>query len=283
MKLRTKAELLLLVSTIIWGGTFVVVKGGLNDTSPMLFVALRFCIATVLFTLFAFSSIKKIKKDALIKGGFIGLLLFIGFATQTVGLTYTTASKSGFITGLLVIFTPIFQLLIERRPPKIGNIIGVVLVTVGLFLLTSPQGSGFNFGDFLTLICAAVFGLYIVYLDIFTKQHDVYQITFMQFIVTGALSVLGAVLFEHTFLHVTQNFLFALGYLTFLATLFTLTIQTKYQKETTPTRAAVIFSIEPLFSALFAYLMLGEIIGTLGIIGGGLIIGGVLVSELSGV
>lgn len=282
MKLRTKAELFLLSCTIIWGGTFVVVKGGLNNTSPMLFLALRFCIASALFTLFAFSSIKRIKKDAVMKGAFVGFLLFIGFATQTVGLLYTTASKSGFITGLLVIFTPIFQLLIERRPPKIGNIIGIVLVTVGLFLLTSPQGSGFNLGDFLTLICAAVFGLYIVYLDIYTKQHDVYQITFMQFFVTGVLSVLGAVLFEHTFLNVTQNFLFALGYLTFLATLFTLTVQSKYQKETTPTRAAVIFSVEPLFAAFFAYLMLGEMIGTLGIVGGGLIIGGLLVSELTG-
>ncbi|MBI3786684.1 MAG: DMT family transporter [Ignavibacteriales bacterium] len=283
MKLRTKAELLLLLSTVIWGGTFVAVKGGLNDTSPMLFIALRFCIATVLFTFFAFSSIRQIKKDALMKGALIGLFLFIGFTTQTIGLKYTTASKSGFITGLLVIFTPIFQLFIERKPPKIGNIIGVILVTAGLFLLTSPQGSGFNVGDFLTLICAAMFGLYIVYVDIFTKQHDGSQIAFMQFIVTAVLSVLGAVLFEHTFLNATQNFLFALAYLTFLATLFTLTIQTTYQKETSPTRAAVIFSIEPLFSALFAYLMLGEIIGTLGMIWGGLIVGGVLVSELLGV
>ena len=95
-------------------------------------------------------------------GIILGILLSIGFITQTIGLQYTTASKSGFLTGLLVIFTPIFQLFIERKMPGKGNLLGVVLVAIGLFFLTSPQGQEFNLGDFLTLICAVVYALYII-------------------------------------------------------------------------------------------------------------------------
>jgi len=165
LKIRTKAELFLFSCTVIWGGTFVIVKSGLEDSSPLQFVAIRFTIAAILFFPFVAKSLRSISRKAWEGGIVIGSLLFLGFVSQTIGLTYTTASKSGFITGLLVVFTPIFQVVIERRAPKIGNVIGVILVTVGLYLLTSPEGSEFNIGDLLTLFCAAVFGLYIVYLD----------------------------------------------------------------------------------------------------------------------
>lgn len=281
MTSRTRAELLLLSCTLIWGGTFTITKSGLEDISPMLLVTLRFGIATLLFLPFV-----NLRKGAIsavtLKGGIvIGLLLFVGFVTQTIGLQYTTASKSGFITGLLVVFTPIFQILIERKPPKIGNILGVVLVTLGLYLLTSPEGSGFNLGDGLTLICAAVFGLYIVYLDLYTKEGDVRQIAFLQFAVTGAGSLMGVLLFEEVFLNPGWHLAGAVAYLALLATLYTLVIQTRYQKETTPTRAAIIFSVEPVFAAIVAYAALGETIGSTGVLGGGLIVAGLLVSELS--
>ncbi|MBI2619874.1 MAG: DMT family transporter [Ignavibacteriales bacterium] len=283
MTIRTRAELYLLSCTLIWGGTFVVVKGGLDDSSPLLFVAIRFAIATLLFLPFVVRNLGSMTRKTLEGGLVVGFLLFLGFVFQTVGLTYTTASKSGFITGLLVVFTPVFQVLIERRAPKAGNVIGVVLVTAGLYLLTSPEGSEFNVGDLLTLFCAAVFGLYIVYLDIYTKQGDVWQIVFLQFVVTAVGAALWAVFFEEMFLDLTPGLWGALAYLSLLATLYTLTVQTRYQKETTPTRAAVIFSIEPVFAAVIAYVALGERIGLLGVIGGGVVVGGLLVSELSDV
>lgn len=281
--MRTKAELFLLSCTFIWGGTFVIVKEGLEDASPLLFIAVRFLIATVLFVPFAFSSMKAIDQRSFLRGAILGILLFIGFAAQTVGLQYTSASKSGFITGLLVAFTPLFQLLIERRPPKIANVIGVVLVVIGLYLLTSPDGSSFNLGDGLTLICALVFAVYIVYLDVFSKEHDFSQLTFVQFVLTTVLAFASSLFLEEQRLRLSTNFLSALAYLALLATLYTLFIQTKYQRYTTPTRAGIIFSLEPVWAATIAYFALGEVIGTLGVIGGGLIIGGLLISELSDV
>jgi drug/metabolite transporter (DMT)-like permease len=248
----------------------------------MMLIALRFAIAGVLFTALTARSLRGMSPATVLRGVILGVLLFAGFATQTIGLQYTTASKSGFITGFLVVFTPMFQFLIERRPPRIGNVIGIVLVMIGLYLLTAPEGAEFNLGDGLTLVCAIMFALYIVYLDMFTQSHDVVQLTFLQFLTTALLAAVGAGL-EFPHLQWTVNLAFALGYLAILATLYTLFIQTKYQKDTTPTRAAIIFSIEPVFAAVFAYLILGEIIGAVGVLGGGLIVAGLLVSELADV
>jgi drug/metabolite transporter (DMT)-like permease len=280
MTSRGRAELLLLGSTLIWGGTFVIVKLGLEDISPLLLLTIRFAIATLIFLPFVFRFLKAMTMGTFVRGSILGILLSIGFISQTIGMQYTTASKSGFITGLLVVFTPIFQILIERRVPRLGNVIGIGLVMVGLYLLTAPEGSSFTMGDALTLLCAAVFGLYIVYLDVFTKSDDFRLLAFLQFVVTLVASGVGYTLFEVSRFQ-ASNFLFgALAYLAVLATVLTLVVQTRYQKDTTPTRAAVIFSLEPVFAALLAYVVIGEQIGTLGVIGGAVVVGGLLVSEL---
>lgn len=283
MKKRTKAELYLLLCTLIWGGTFVVVKQGLENSPPFLYIAIRFGLATLLFIPFVLKHLRSISKEAILGGIVLGVLLWIGFATQTVGLQFTSASKSGFITGLLVVFTPIFQIIIEKRLPKKGNVIGVILVVIGLYFLTSPAGAHFNIGDSLTLVCAAFFGLYIVYLDVFSKKHSFLILAFIQFVVSAFLSAICSYFYEPLEIKFTSNMLLGLAYLTILATVFTLTIQTKYQKDTTPTRAAIIFSLEPVIAAFFAFMVLGEIIGGGGILGGGLVVAGLLISELSDV
>jgi drug/metabolite transporter (DMT)-like permease len=279
---RTRAELLLLSCTLIWGSTFVVSKSVLDDVSPMLLIASRFLLGSLLLAIFVLPSLRRIPLATLVNGTILGALLFVGFATQTVGLQYTSASKSGFITGFLVVFAPIFQFLIERRPPRPGNVVGILLVLVGLFFLTSPEGSEFNVGDGLTLMCAVVFGLYIVYLDVFSKAHDVTHLALIQFVVAAVLAWSG-VPFEGPRIAWNGDVMFVIAYLTVFATLYTLVIQTKYQKDSTPTRAAVIFSIEPVFAAVFAYFLLREMIGWLGVVGGTLIVTGLLVSELSDV
>jgi drug/metabolite transporter (DMT)-like permease len=278
---RTKAELVLLSCTLIWGATFVITKKSLDDASPLILVAVRFGIASTLFLAIFFSALVKMKRPAVIKGGILGLLLFAGYVPQTFGLRYTSASKSGFITGMLVVFTPLFQVLIERRPPRMGNLVGVVVVSIGLYFLTSPVGSQFNFGDGLTLACAALFALYIVYLDLYSKEHDVTQLAFLQMVVIATLAAVGGLLFEEWHFEFKLNLALGLAYLSIMATVVTLYLQTAYQRQTTPTRAAIIFSLEPVFSAVFAYLVDHESIGVLGVVGGGMIVMGLLISELS--
>lgn len=281
MTRRSRAELYLFLITFIWGSTFVTTKYLLEGVSPFLYIAIRFGLAAVLLAVVFRKQMSGLSVGAAKKGGVLGGLLALGFILQTIGLQYTSASKSAFITGMLVVFTPICQLLIERRPPRKGNVIGVILVTVGLYFLTSPEGSEFNIGDALTLVCAFLFALYIVYLDMFGKEYEPAQLTLMQFVVAALLGAGGALAFEDVVFTPSQEFMLAILYLAIFATVIAIYVQTRFQKDTTPTRSAVIFSLEPVFAAGFAFLLLGERLGLLGMLGGGLIVGGLLVSELS--
>jgi drug/metabolite transporter (DMT)-like permease len=278
---QSRAEAALLGTTLIWGGTFAVVKLGMQDISPILLIAIRFVVAALLVLIFSYRKIFPLSFSSIQKGSLLGFFLFLGFLTQNIGLTVTTASKSAFITGMMVIFVPMLQFVIERRAPKLGNIVGVAIVAVGLWFLTSPDGSSFNSGDALTLVCSILFAIYIVYLDVVSKEMTTAQLVFLQLGSMAVYSVLALTFFETPRLVIGTRSVLTLGYLTLLATLLTTVVQTRFQKDTTPTRAVVIFSVEPVIASGVAYLLLGETLGGLGMLGGGLIIIGVLVSELS--
>ncbi|HTN44315.1 MAG TPA: DMT family transporter [Nitrospiria bacterium] len=283
---RERAELYLFATTFIWGGTFVAVKLGLGDLSPVLFVTLRFSLAALVLLSLSFNRLLAIDRALLWKGSFLGALLFLGFVLQTVGLTDTTASKSAFITGLMVIFTPFFQIAIEKRAPKFANFAGVAIVTAGLWFLTSPSeggpsGTGFTRGDGLTLLCAAVFGLYIVMLDLFSKDAEALPLTFLQMLTPAVLGWIILPLIETPVWNPTPNAIAVLLFCSLLGNVLSNYVQTLYQRDTTPTRAVIIFTIEPLWASILGYWMLQEVIGYGGVAGGAMIIAGILVSELS--
>ena len=284
-----------MMNTLIWGATFVIIKSALMDVSPLLFISLRFFTATLILLPFAFKIFRNINRQIFRDGVFLGLLYFIGFTTQTVGLKYTTATKSAFITGTFIIFTPVFQVLIERRPPAKRVLLGILLVLTGLIFLTSKGDSllgvfseiseSFNIGDFLTLLCALFFALYLVYLDIITKRNDYKPLVFLQIAVTGILGLLFSFLFngweiETIEFSFSSSLLFAVLYTSIFATVLTTTIQTKYQKFVTPSVAGIIFSFEPIFAAVFAFFVLNEKISNFGLVGCVLIFAGLLVSEV---
>ncbi|MCF8420894.1 MAG: DMT family transporter [Melioribacteraceae bacterium] len=287
-------ESVLLLVTLIWGATFVIVKESLNDISSMLFLASRFSIAA-LFVLPFFISKKRDLKWTAVKGGFIlGIFLFAGFAAQTVGLQYTTATKSGFITGSSVVMIPVLQTIIEKRKPTMGTTLGVILVFIGILFLSSggnsiftflsELGSSFNFGDFMTLICALFFALYIVYLDIISTKYDFWTLVFVQIIVTALASFFFSFLFsaaniEPMRIVYSEYLLFGLLYTALLATLVTTILQTRYQREVTPTKAGIIFAFEPIFAAVFAFFLLNEKISNFGLIGSLMIFLGLVISE----
>ncbi len=281
MTKQTRAEAVLLALTLIWGSTFVSMKIGLRDMSPILMTSARFTVAALFFLVLFWRNLFPFPEGAIRKGTLLGLFLFLGFIAQNVGLNYTTASKSAFITSLMVVFVPLLQFIIERRPPTIGNVVGIMLAVAGLWLLTSPTGAELNFGDFLTLLCAIMFAFYIVYLDVASKAMSALQLTFLQSATCAVLGMVATVLFEDYRFDPTFSVFISVGYLTLFATVLTTFMQTKFQKDTTPTRAAVIFTVEPVWASILAYLFLGEMLGTLGVVGGAFIIVGVLVSEVS--
>ncbi len=287
-------ESALLFNTLIWGGTFALIKNAFTDVSPLLFLGLRFGLATLIFLPFVYSQLRDTNKKTLIAGAILGVFYFTGFATQSVGLNLTSATKSGFITGTFVIFIPILQLIIERRKPKWFNLVSVILVLVGLVMLSSKGdntldffkqlGSDFNFGDLLTLICALLFAFQVVYVDVFTKKYDYLPMVFVQLLITG----LGGFIFSFFFsisaleeVRFTMNMsvVSAILYTSIFASIIATVIQLKYQKIVSPTKAGIIFSIEPIFAAVFAYFLLSEKISNFGLVGCVVIFISLIVSE----
>lgn len=288
-------EFALLFNTLIWGGTFALIKNALTDISPMLFLALRFSIAALLFLPFVYSSLKKTNRQTLIAGSILGIFYFSGFAAQTFGLNLTTATKSGFITGTFVVFIPILQLIIENRKPKWFNVFSVLIVLLGLIMLSSKGenifefikqlGSDFNFGDFLTLLCALLFAFQVVYVDVFTRKYEYLPMVFVQLLITGVGGFILSYIFFISSLE-TVKFTFnsavttAIIYTAIFASIIATVIQLKFQKTVSPTKAGIIFSIEPIFAAVFAYFLLSEKISNFGLIGCVLIFIGLIVSEI---
>ncbi|MGE5429804.1 MAG: DMT family transporter [Syntrophomonadaceae bacterium] len=288
-------ESALVFNTIIWGGTFVIVKNSLNDISSMLFVGIRFLIASLILLPFAYKELKKLDRKSAAMGILVGVFLFLGFSTQTVGLNFTTATKSGFITGSLVMFTPLLQLIIEKRKPTFGAMFGSFLVLMGLVFLSVRDtsiwnlfyelGSNFNFGDVMTLLCAVFFAMQIVFLDRASRRMNFKALTFLQLSITSMLALtLAAALsvsgIEPMRAEFTGSLLGGLAYTAFLATFVTMTVQTRFQKEVSPTKAGIIYSFEPLFAAVFAFFALGEGFTLFSFIGCALIFSGLLASEL---
>lgn len=291
--LKYKSEAILLFVTVLWGGTFVMVKEALNDISSMAFIAIRFFIAGII--LFPLMKKKVFTKKNVFAGIILGSLLFLGFAVQTLGLKFISATKSGFLTGTTVIMIPILQTIIEKRIPTKGVVLGSIIVMIGIIFLSSGGNSivnifsdlmaNFSIGDFLTLSCAVFFALYMIYLDIETSQHDFWVLLFLQIITTAFLSIIFLFFFSATNveaikLELTDNLISALIYTSIFATLITTALQTKYQKNVTPAKAGIIFSFEPIFAAIFAFFILGEKITNFGYFGAALIMLGLFVSEL---
>lgn len=283
---QTAAEGMLLITTIIWGGTFGSVKLLLDHgMGPIVLLTWRFGIAALLFGLFFFAHLRRsFNREAFNVGVILGLLLFAGFGLQTVGLTFTSSSRSGFITALYVVITPLLQIFFGRAMPRIRVWISVAIVTLGLWLLTSPAegaaaSEGFGIGDIFTLGCAVSFAFYIIVLDRRGASLDPIPVTATQLAVVALLStILFPFLEPWTSPPSTLDWGLLL-YLALLATVFTTWCQARYQPRTTPSRAAIIYSMESVFAAIVGVLLLNEEMRTMGYVGGGLIVAGLLLVE----
>ncbi len=277
---KLKAEIILFFIAVIWAGTFVIIKITLIDLPPFYFLTLRFLSASVFFYLLVLNKLKRTNKREINAGLFLGVLLFAGFVSQTYGLVYTTASKSALITGVNLLIVPFAQYFIIKRKVGIENWIGVIVVLIGLFLLTNPVVNGFNKGDLITLICAFAWAFYIIYLDVFSRKYNLYVLVLTQFIIVTVLSFLFALVFENVNDVVFSSAsILGLLYTGILATLIATFLGNKYQKDTSPIRAALIFTIEQPAAVILAIIILKDEFISFQIIGVLLMISGILFSE----
>lgn len=278
------ADLALVLVAFFWGVTFTVVKQALSDILPFGFLFLRFSLA-VLIILPAIIYTNRFRSLPWKAGILAGLALTLGYSAQTIGLQYTAASKSAFITGLAVVMVPIFVAIFERKWLNKTSLFAVVIAVAGLYLLTNPEGSEFNRGDAWTLLCAVGFALHLVVIDYYARRVDYFGLFFLQILVVAALTGLFAP-FEGAGMlsmggNLTGNVLFAVIITAIFATAVAFFLQNWAQQTTPATRAALIFTLEPVFAALTAYVFLSERLGISGTIGGALILSAIILAEVN--
>jgi drug/metabolite transporter (DMT)-like permease len=263
----------------VWGATFFMVKDALSGVDPIAMVAHRFFLSAVLIAPWV---LIRPSRFAHMKESFIlAVLLFLLYVSQTIGLGHTTASNSGFITGLFVIFVPLFLLVFFGRRPTPVQWGSSVLALAGLWLLTGGIRSA-NFGDGITLIAAATYAGHLLATDRYVRADaDALTLAFHQFWMTGALAALAALALGRSFSIGPGN---ARGTIVFLAVVPTLSaffIQMRAQKTVPPVKVSLIFSLEPVFAALFAWTLGGERFSPARAAGGALIVAAMMAGELS--
>ncbi|EAX47749.1 protein of unknown function DUF6, transmembrane [Thermosinus carboxydivorans Nor1] len=277
---RVVADLSLLFVTLIWGTTFVVVKNALADIGPYWFVGIRFGLAFLFLAVLYHRRLVAAWRGHVRLAGLIGLVLFSGFSLQTIGLKYTTAANSGFITGLSVVLVPVIGRFWGQKGPGPATVAGIISAVIGLGLLTLSNDFRLNTGDVLTLLAAVAFGTHIVMVGQYASKGDAVVLAILQIGAVAVAGLVGGLAFEPTPTNFSREVWIALAVTAIPATAVALVVQNTMQRFTTATRTAIIFAMEPVFAGLAAYLLLGEILTVKQLIGCALIVAGMLISEL---
>lgn len=279
-KEKKLAIVLLLIGTMFWGMTFVFIKEAVDSLSVYSFLFYRFALASLSLALVFYKRLPKINKQVIYKGVLLSIPLCMGYVTQTIGVKYTSASNAGFITGLSVVIVPIIVSLVEKRLPQKSTVFAVIMATVGLALITLSSTLKLNTGDLWVLSCAFAFALYIYMVSRESGKHDSILLTLVQLVVVAILSLIlsindGGLSFPHGYIEWKGIVFCAL-----FATTYMYTVQNHYQQFLTASSTAIIFSLEPLFAAITAFIVLQEEITIKIVVGGLFILSGMLFSEL---
>ncbi len=283
---RWKADSALFVVAFVWGTTFVVVKNAIAEISPVYFLALRFWLAALCMLFIFAPAFLKAGRHAVwrgLRGGAAaGVFLWLGYILQTLGLQYTSAGNSGFLTGLYIVLVPLLSALLYRRWPRIAEMAGIGIASTGMILLTLPalnQRFHLNRGDLLTIACAVAFAFHLLTLGYFSQRERFEAVAVGQILCAAVLSSV-MLCFEPRVARWTPNVLFGIALTGVFATALAFALQTWAQQYTTATRTALIFALEPVFAFLTAVVAGGEILKWSSVFGGVLIVGGILLVEL---
>jgi drug/metabolite transporter (DMT)-like permease len=283
-----KAHFLLVLITLIWGATFVVIKNTLADISPLLFNAVRMSLAALVLGVLFHRELPGLTAATLASGLQVGSLQFLGNELQTAGLKYTTPSKSAFLTGMAVALVPVFLTLFWGRKISRWSTCATLAAFVGLYLLTVPSavGEGMNLrsingGDLLTLGAAVVFAFYIIVMGHATQAYRWQQITVIQAAVTALLMMLAVPLAGRAYIAWSPRVLWGIA-ITGLGVALAFSVQTWAQQFIPATHTAMIFTLAPVFAWLTSFIVLGEHLGGRAGLGALCILAGLLISEAKG-
>lgn len=277
-----KAELLLMIVTLFWGSSYLFMKMGLGTLGEFNLIALRFGLAFVLSAAIFHKRLRKLDASALKYGALLGLLLLAMFACITFGLKTTTTSNAGFLVALTVVFVPMLQVLFFRQKIGFPQVFGSLLAISGIALLTLHGSLQMRPGDLLCILSAVFYATQILVTGKAVKQHDTLTIGVLQLGFAGGFALVLALVFETPSLPSTLPGWVAILALGILCSACGFILQPVAQKYTTAARTGLIFSLEPVFAALFGYWFVGEKLSLQGYAGAALVLLGIVASELLG-
>jgi drug/metabolite transporter (DMT)-like permease len=275
-------DALLVLITLIWGSTFLIVKNAVSLIGPFTYLALSYSIGSLTLALLFHRRLRRITRAELLSGLVLGMILFTAYALQTIGLQYTTVSKAGFITGLYVPLVPVFAFLLLRQRPTQGAIVGIALSFSGLFWLSFNDKFNLAFGPGETLILGAAitFALHIVSVSKFAPHVDAINLAVVQLTLTSLLSFIAIPIAREPFIMPPMVVWGSVLFMGVMDVAFTLSMMIWIQQIVSGTRAALIYALEPMWAALFGFMLAGDKLGLLAWIGCGFILSGLIIGRM---
>ena len=284
-KQALRADLLMLITAMIWGSGFVAQTSGMDHIGPYLYTGLRFALGSLCLLPLLLRRSNAVKPEPLMTRGLLlggivmGLALCTGINLQQVGLLFTSVTNAGFITGLYVIVVPLLGLLLGHKTGT-GTWLGAGLAVVGMFLLSVGDNFNVASGDWLQLIGAFVWGGHVILVGVFASRHDAIRLAFLQFLTCSVISLILALMFEDIQLQSIIAAGPALLYGGVVAVGIGYTLQVVAQKDAIASHAAIILSLEAVFAAIAGALLLGESLHLKGYLGCALMLAGMLLAQL---
>jgi drug/metabolite transporter (DMT)-like permease len=289
MSKRLRADLSLALCSLLWGATFVVVKNALDHASVFIFLAVRFSLAAVLMLAWSTRALQRFERDDLFAGLRLGCFMFLGYAFQTAGLQYTTPAKSGFVTGSSVVLVPLLLALFWGRRLTWGAYVGAFVAVLGLYYLTIPaEGIAYlNRGDVLTFVAAGMYAIHIILVGEYTRIHSGRALSLIQVAACAAMAwvtagAAAAIRWQTARFEWRWELYLGILICAVFATAVAFSIQLWAQQYTTPSHAAILFTLEPVFAVITSYLIIRERLGQRAMLGALFVLAGIFVAEILG-
>lgn len=249
---------ILILTTFFWGGSFLFTKIGLREIPPQLFVLMRFSLATLIMVIISMPRLKRFNRRALWRGATVGVTLGLTNISFVFGVQGTSISRAGILNNLFVLFIPLLVKIVWRD--RIGriNLAGIVMASAGIWLLATGGSEGFNRGDLISTFCALMIACQIVTVSKVLKDDDVYLVSLVQFATAALMAGCITLLLPLPPVALSRPALLSVAYCALFPTVFCFTLQNAYQRYVTATRAGLIYTLDPVWSLIAGFFVLGE-------------------------
>lgn len=253
-----KVHFFLILTTIFWGGSFVFNKIGFREIPPLAFLALRFTLATVIMFCFCLPRLGRINISIVLRGAAVGLALAATNTSFVIGLAGTSATRAGFLNNIFVLFIPVLCFIFWRDRIDRWSLVGIIMAITGIWLLAQGGAEGFSRGDLVSTLCALFIAIHIITVSKVLKNDDVYLISLVQFAVVAAVGGLLTVVYPQPPFRMGIVSAGSLAYCAIFPTVICFTLQNIWQRHTTPTHAGLVYTLDPVWSMLGGFVILGE-------------------------